>query len=570
MNVPLNWLSEYVDLPKDVKVLTDKLTMIGHLLDKTKKVDGETVIDLELRGNRADMFGLIGVARDIATAFGKNLKLPPTTPLPKTDPKSPLILAEKSATSLVKRYIAVKLSVKVGPSPKWLADRLTVYGIPSLNNVVDITNYVMVETSHPMHAFDYDKLKGHKLILRRAKSGEKFDTIQQGTTLSLTTEDLAIADQTSVQCLNIIGGFDSRVTDLTKSVILETAVYDSASTRRTARRHKVFTEGGSRHEKLQDPDELPFTLARAAYLLKELASAKIESGVSDYYPNSVSPKIISFNFSEVSRLTGCQVSDSEIKSILENLEFKVVQNKVTVPTFRTDVEASADLVEEVIRIHGYDKIPSTPLSGQIPEPATYSSYAIQETVRNYLNSLGLDEVITLSMVPNSWSSNGIKLVNPPDTDAATLRSSLHPSLASYAKKLLDYNQPYAAVFEIGKTFHSRKNLFTETLSLGIAIGGQTEIKHWKTSPRPVEFSDLKGIVDAFPKPLGVSQINVEYDSQDGVLWAEINVDELLKEIPPYTNNYSVVSKFTPIIEDINATLTTKFDTLINQIKKVSL
>ena len=570
MNVPLNWLAEYVDLPKDTKVLTDKLTMIGHMLDKTKNVDGETVIDLELRGNRADMFGLIGTARDVAAAFDTKLKLPPITPIPPTNPKSPLVKVEPNAKNVVHRYTALTLKIKVGPSPDWLIQRLKSLDIPSINNVVDITNFVMYETGEPMHAFDLNKLAGKHLILHRAKKDEKFSTIQQGQIVSLSPDDLVICDDAGPEALTMIGGLNSKVTSDTTDILLEAAVYDQANSRRTAKRLKIFTDSGVRHEKLLDPNQVEAALKRSVHLLQKLANAKITSDVSDYYPHPISPKTIDFDTSEVSRLTGSQVSDSEIKSILTRLEFKASGHKITVPTFRTDVESSADLVEEVIRIHGYNKVPSTPLSGQIPEPATYPSYAIQETIKNHLTSVGLDEVITLSMIPNSWAPDGIKLVNPPDPDSATLRPSLHHSLATYAQKLLDYNQPHAAVFEIGKTFqHHHKNLFTEKLSLGIAIGGQTAPQHWKTSPRSVEFADLKGIVDTFQKLMGAPRLNIEYGSQDNIFWTEINVDELLKEVPAYTNNYSIVSKFTPIIEDINVTLNTKYDTLINQIKKSS-
>jgi phenylalanyl-tRNA synthetase beta chain len=539
MNVPLTWLSDYVDLPKSSRDLTTKLTSIGHMLDKTKQVDNETVIDLELRGNRADMFGLIGVARDIAAAFDTKLKLPPIVSLPKTDPNSPLIQAEKSASAFVKRYIAIKLSVKVGPSPKWLADRLLSYGIPALNNVVDITNYVMVETSHPMHAFDFDQLKGHKLVLRQAKSGEKFDTIQQGTTLTLSSDDLAIADTSSVQCLDVIGGYHSRVTEATTTIILETAVYDSATPRHTARRHKIFTEGGSRHEKHQDPEELPFTLARAVYLLKQTAQAKIESDVSDYYPAPITQKVIDFNYSEVARLTNTQVSDSEIKSILTRLEFKLSGHKVTVPTFRTDVEGSADLVEEVLRIHGYDKVPSLPLSGPMPPPQTYPSATIQDRLRQLLASLGVSEIITLPMLSNSYAvQDSIKLVNPPDPDRAILRHSLIPSLVDQASKLSGRQQSLISLFEIGKVFVKKSSDYAESLKLGI-VTNET-IYH------------LTGIIQQLGSLLGISDLPAYIATHpNNVFAAEIDVQFILDHLPQFVQNYEIISQFPPVIEDIN-------------------
>jgi phenylalanyl-tRNA synthetase beta chain len=560
MNVPLNWLSEYVDLPESERVLTDKLTSIGHMLDKTNKVGNETIIDLELRGNRADMFGLIGVAREVSAAFNTKHKLPPAAALPKTDSKSLLIHAEKSVSGLVKRYMAVKLAVIVGPSPKWLADRLVSYGIPALNNVIDVTNYVMVETSHPMHAFDFDRLNGHKLTLRLANQGEKFDTIQQGTTLSLSSEDLAIADDSTVQCLNIIGGFDTRITDTTGHIILETAVYDSGSVRKTARRHKVFTEGGSRHEKYQDPEELPFTLARAVYLLKEIASANVESEVSDYYPHPTIQKTIDFDFSEINRLTGINVPDSEIKSILTRLEFTVSDHQITVPSFRTDVRESADLVEEVIRIYGYDNIPAVPLSGPMPSPQSYPSSVIQEHLRQCLTSLGLSEIITLPMISNNYAANNsIRLINPPDPDRATLRRSLIPSLMEHAIKLQNRQQLNVAIFEIGKVFYLDSSKYTESLKLGI-VSAQT-VYH------------LTGLIQQLGNLLGIPDLPAEIITHPvNVFSAEIDVQYILDHLPPFVSAYKIVSQYPPVIEDINVNYSEypgAYEKIIHKIKSLS-
>lgn len=559
MNVPLNWLAEYVNLPKDTKVLTDKLTSIGHMLDKTTKVGNETVIDLELRGNRADMFGLWGIAREVAAATGSDLKLPKIAKLPPVDPKSPLVNVQPSAVSLVLRYIAVKMNVAVGPSPKWMVDRLAAYGIPSVNNVVDITNYVMVESSHPLHAFDYNKIKGGQLILRRAKNGEKFATVQQGTTLILSSEDLAIADQSSVQCLNIIGGFDSRVTESTTTIIVESAVYNQANTRRTSRRLKTITEGGSRHEKHQDPNGVVQALARAVDLLIQEAQGKIIGQTCDYYPQVVKPKIIKFEVSEVSRLTEASLSLSEITNILSKLEFK---NKkltpktleVIVPTFRTDIEGSADLVEEVIRLYGYDKVLEKPIADATPVPNNYPSFTISEKLRDTFALLGVDEVITLTMV----SDGEVKLVNPPDPEVSYLRTMISPSLVTYVNRLLNLRHKQATIFEVGKTFTKTGQKYTEHLHLGIAVGG-----------KGIAVSDLTGRLQKAAELLGVEQLPVTVGQEDNIYWAEIDVDKLVKLLPPFANPYSVISTFTPIIEDVNVTYMGDYDELIKKIKSLS-
>lgn len=548
MNVPLSWLGEYVKLPKDVKALTDKLTSVGHMLDKVNKVDGETVIDLELRGNRADMFGLIGVAREVAAVTGSKLKLPPVTTLPQVDKNSPLVNVQPSAVDLVTRYTAVKLQVKVGPSPKWMVDRLTAYGISSVNNVVDVTNYVMVETSHPLHAFDFDLIKGGRLILRSAKKGEKFATVQQGTTLVLSDQDLAIADQNSVHCLSIIGGHDSRVTDQTSHVILESAVYNSANCRRTARRLKTITEGGTRHEKHQDPNGVSLSLARSVDLLKQIASAKIESLTSDYYPHPVKPKIIKFDPQEITRLTGLQIPLPTVNKILSNLGFTTRNQDIIVPTFRTDIESQADIVEEIIRVYGYDLIPSTPISDPTPVPSTYLSYAAGEKLRGELIKLGLNEAITLTMV----KTGQIKLVNPPDPALSYLRTDIAPSLVKYAHRLLDLRQQRVALFEIGKTFFQKRNSYQERLHLGITVS-----------------SNLTGILQKLAQLLGVDQVPAQIGEVESVYWAEIDVDKLQTSLPLFTNPYSVVSQFPPIIEDVNVAYTGNYAAIVARIKKVS-
>jgi phenylalanyl-tRNA synthetase beta chain len=517
MNVPLHWLSEYVTLPKSESELTDKLTMVGHMLDKRKEVNGEVVIDLELRGNRADMFGMIGVARDVATIFNTPLTMPKAAVLPKTDPKMPLIKADKSIAGLVKRYIAVSLDVIVKPSPKWLADRLLAYGIDPINNVVDVTNYVMVETSHPMHAFDADKLSGSALHLRLAKSGEKFETIQQGTTLKLHKEDIAICDEKSVQCLTCIGGAHTKVTDNTKRIILETAVYDAANCRRTDRRHKVATEGGGRHEKHQDPHELPYALARAIDILKEIAEGQVTSGVSDYYPHPIKPLVVDFRPETVTRLVGVTISEKEIITILESLDFKVTPSKshlrVIVPSFRTDIKEEADIVEEVVRIWGYEKIPTETLSGELPKVGTPAHVIFEHHVREILKNLQLNEVITSTLIPNdivpTYEKNGsfapvVKLINAPDPNTATLRPSLLPNLVAYAKRGFAFRQERIAFFELGKVYAQPKTKkYEEYATLGIVMGGTTS-SSWSTKAQPLTFFDLKGVIIAVGEAIGVS------------------------------------------------------------------
>jgi phenylalanyl-tRNA synthetase beta chain len=599
MNVPLAWLSDYIKLPKSEQELTDRLTLVGHMLDKRKETEGDVVIDLELRGNRADMFGMIGVARDLSAIFDT-----PLATLPKTDPKSPLLSADAEVKTLVKRYIAVKLEVKVKQSPQWLATRLRAYGIEPINNVVDVTNYVMVETSHPMHAFDFDKLEGGKLHLRMAKTGERFDTIQQGTTLTLSREDIAIADTKGVQCLTCIGGTHTKVTDTTTTILLETAVYNAASCRRTARRHKVMTESGNRHEKHQDPEELSFVLARAIKLLEEVAEANVVSTVSDYYAQPAKPATIAFDPHTITRLVGVTLSTADITRILTSLGCNVKPAgkhlSVTVPSFRTDIEQVADIVEEVIRVWGYDKIPVVTLSGELPTATTPAHVEFVTTLRTALQTLQMNEVITSTLIPQATVAlfqkqktfaPTITLVNAPDPDCATLRPSLLPNLVEYAKRSLGFRQKRIAFYEIGNTyFQPKKKTYKETMAVGLIMGG-TLPASWQTEARTLTLFDLKGVVEAVGLALGYTIIAVpdtahpslglaqaslkvgehsigtigiidpaitkERGIKEPLYYAELSITALMGAPRTDAQPYQIAPQYPPILEDISLVLPQK-------------
>ncbi len=564
MIVPLSWISDYVKVPP-VKELTDRLTSIGHMLDKVTKKDSELLIDLELRGNRADMFGLMGIAREISAAFNLPFTPPPTINLPKKDKLSSLIAVQSDVSDLVTRYEAVHIKVKIEPSPKWLTDRLALYGIPSINNVVDVTNFVMMEYGQPLHAFDFHQLSGGQLILRRGKPQEKFHTIAQGQVVTLTHDDLVIADDTQAQALTMIGGLNSKVTEKTTDIILESAVYNPANCRRTSRRLKIFTESGLRHEKHLDPNQVESALSRAYYLLQQTASAHAIGLISDYYPNPVKQLSIDFDPIEVKRITGTDVAINEIQNILDRLDFKFTKNKIHVPTYRTDIKEGADIVEEIIRIYGYDNVPSLPLADAIPVPQTYPEVNLMEQVRDQMVKLGFNEVITLSMVENDQAKGGIKLVNPPDPDRAMLRTKLSPSLEAYTNRLLNLQQPRVAIFEIGKVFWQKANKYSESLHLGMALGGLDQPPSWNNPSRPVTIFDIKGRIEKLQQLLGVPKLNYELSQENGVFLAEIILDSLT--IPRFVDNYAVVSRFPAIIEDVN--LKGEFEKLASQIKKLS-
>jgi phenylalanyl-tRNA synthetase beta chain len=570
MNVPLKWLSDYVKLPKDRQELTDRLTAIGHMLDKTTSQGHDTVLDLELRGNRPDLLGLIGVAREISAAFHTPLHFPVTKPLPKKDPTCPLVSVNPDAVDLVTRYTAFTLQVKVGPSPKWLAEKLVAWGVPSINNVVDVTNFVMIETGQPLHAFDLNKLSGQKLILRKAKPNERFATIQQGLVLNLSPQDLVIGDSHQPQALTMIGGLHSKVTDHTTNILLESAVYHHGNCRRSSRRLKIFTDSSVRHEKILDPRQVEIALSRAYYLLTQLAQAKSTSLVSDYYPKPIRSPKINYQPSDCFRLSGLDIPISSQKKILSSLEFSVVSQhkslQVTPPYFRTDITQSADIVEEVLRIHGYSHIPSQPFIDTQPPPATYTSYALQDLLRSHLLALGLNEVITLSFVPTTSNPHHLHIINPPDPDTATLRSSLTPNLVKYAQSLLDRNQAHVGVFEIGKVFSAHPQP-QEKIAVAFAVAGQNQPSTWLTTPKPVSIYTITGILQTLEKLLGQAITTPTFTTHQHIFVCEFEL--VTPKVPTHFNPYQILSQYPPVVEDINISTIKPYSKIVQIITQVA-
>jgi len=294
MKIPLNWLNEIIPLPADNGVLTDKLTMVGHMLDKRLVIDGEEVVDLELRGNRADCYSILGIAREVSAIFDTKVKLLQTLELTKV---SKLLNSNLSVdTPLVKRAAMTEaFDVKITKSPAWLVKKLTAYGMESVNNIVDLTNYVMIETGEPMHAFDSDKVKG-ELQIRLAKEGEKMITFQ-GATLTLTKNDLVWSRGTEV--LSVAGAIGEKyhsISETTKNILVEAANYDRANIRRSVYRHNLLTEAGIRHEKELDPNMVDNALGRFLFLLKKHGWGTPNCKIYDYYPKKLNPWKLKLNF----------------------------------------------------------------------------------------------------------------------------------------------------------------------------------------------------------------------------------------------------------------------------------
>lgn len=485
---------------------------------------GDTVLDIDVTPNRADCFCHMGIAREIAALTQQTLRLPPAAYPEEGPPIQDFISVEIWDPDLCPRYTASLIQgIKIGPSPRWMQDRLLAAGQRPINNVVDITNYVMLELGQPLHSFDYDLIGGRKIIVRRAREGEVLTTLD-GTDRPLSPDMLVIADaDKAVAVAGVMGGASSEVAPSTTTILLEAANFDPTSLRRTATALKMRTEASLRFEKGLGADLAEAGLRRATRLIQELASGKVARGIADVYPGRKEPPVITLTPAEVARILGIQVSTEEIARILTSLGFVCTPGdmpevlKVAVPYWRTDVRQPADLVEEVGRIIGYDQIPTAMLSGEIPHHQADPKATLVDMVRDILVGSGLQEIITYSLTSESaldkvspsrrFSQSPVRLANPMSAEQSCLRTTLRAGLLATLAANQRHETGPIRLFEAGRVFLPRDNdLPDQRDMLGIAVAGplQSAAGGWKGETEPLDFFDAKGIIENLFCQLGVA------------------------------------------------------------------
>lgn len=465
MIVSKEWLADYVDLSMPMEELTDRLTITGLNLEGIEEVGADTAIDLEVTSNRPDCLGHIGVAREVAVIFGKKLKKPE----PRPSGSGPKIAETTSVTieadDLCPRYTArVIKGVKIGPSPDWLANRLRSLGIAVINNVVDITNYVMMEIGQPLHAFDFAKLKGGKIIVRRSTQGEEFTAIDHKT-YTLTGEEVVIADaERPVALGGVMGGADTEVTDETVDVLIEAADFDQMAVRGAARRHVLFSPSSYRFERGVDPEGIDWASRRCCELILELAGGELCEGVIDEGNQEDTRPTIKLRYDQIPRILGIEVEKDEVRRILTDLGCEETHNcdhcvKAIPPTWRADLTREADLLEEVARIHGYDRIPEDVGVRMAPSHRTREDVVL-ERVRHAMTAAGFDEALTLSAVDENasdafqpWTGEApLAVATPVLRRANRLRQTVVPSLLECRRLNETQSNPTIELFEIAKVY----------------------------------------------------------------------------------------------------------------------
>ena len=530
MLISYKWLKELTETRLSPQELRERLTMVGLAIDAVEEQDHDAVLDVEVPSNRPDCLSHVGVAREVAVIENGRMQLP-SGKTPKTDGRSAsLTSVEIKDPDLCPRYAArLVRGVKIGPSPDWLAKRLETIGQRPINNVADITNYVLHELGQPLHAFDFAKLAGPKIIVRRAAPGEKLKTLD-GVERALTGDTLVIADaEKPVALAGVMGGEESEISTGTTDVLIESAYFDPHSVRQTARQLAMDTEASRRFERGADCDGVLRAQQRCIELICEIAGGVATDDAIDIYPQPLSERTLGLRPERVEGLTSLSVQPDEILRILGGLGFETTGESFNfkVPSWRIDVEQEEDLVEDVARHTGYEKIreelPPASLSGEY-QPSEMQ----QRSLRRALNAFGFDEAINFSFIAQEsrfelipslrgHENDQPQLANPIIEDAAWMRSTLLPGLLSSLRHNFNHGIRDVRLFEIGRIFSisTAGELPQETLALAVVATGGALEENRAQAERELDFFDLKGALETAVdwmnlSPLAFSQTSVRH------------------------------------------------------------
>jgi len=463
MKVSLDWLKDYVEVTQTPEELAEMLTLLGAEVESVTDLGGDVCIELEINSNRPDLLGTIGIAREVAAATGQKLKLPPVGFPEEGEPIESETSVDVLDPELCPRYTARLIrGVTIKPSPPWMHRRLEAIGLRPINNVVDITNYVLMECGQPLHAFDFSLLEGGRIIVRRGRTGETITSIDE-TECKLTPERLVIADaRRPVAVAGVMGGADSEVSNTTVDVLIESAVFDPVSIRRSSRALNLASDSSYRFERTVDPVGCEWASRRAISLIRELAGGTVSKGLIDVNTVDLSEPLVKMRLSRIPRVLGVEIPAAEVRRILDALEFGIVESgddtlTVAIPPFRREVCREIDLIEEVARVWGYDRIPET--SGMSIKVGTVSKVeAVSRFIHETLVRAGYDEVVTTSFVApgcasdlTPWPRKGpVIIINPLRADESALRASVLPGLLHVKQHNQDRGLTDADIFEISR------------------------------------------------------------------------------------------------------------------------
>ncbi|MGA2262888.1 MAG: phenylalanine--tRNA ligase subunit beta [Acidobacteriota bacterium] len=531
MKISIEWLQEYLDLPVNLAQLREDLTMIGLLVESISEDCGTAVLELEITSNRPDCLSYLGVAREIAALYNQRLKYPRTARVLRISEERIPYSIEIRDPDLCPRYVGLVLDgIRVAPSPEWMQRRLEASGVRPVNNIVDITNYILLERGHPLHAFDFDRLHEGRIVVARACAGQKMMTLD-GVERELDDQMLLINDGAGPVAIGgVMGGRDSEIGEWTQRVLLECAYFQPASIRRTSKKLGLSTEASYRFERGADWNGLTAAIARTCYLIQKLAGGRIAGSIRDILPAAMAPIQIELVQEHAESLLGVSLTPARIQSMLRRLNFKPVRKGagrwlVQCPTYRADMELEADLIEEVARFYGYQNIPTTiPASKTVGKPSHDSPY--ESSARRILLGLGYTECINLSFASEQQhhrfpltEGQALEIRNPLTEETQFLRAHLAPGLVRTAKHNFNHNQRMVNVFEIGKVFRRSDNgAVVERNTLGLLGTGGWAGGNWDNPATDYDFFHLKGIITTFLAGMRCAPVDIVPDSQ--VSWLD--------------------------------------------------
>lgn len=528
MLVPIEWIKEYVDVPADTQEIANRLTMGGLEVERIEESATGTVLDVYITPNRGDCLSLVGIAREIAGLFDTPLKAP--TPPPSE--RGGEVAKNTSVTildpDLCPRYAArIVRNIRIEPSPLWMQKRLEAAGQRPINNLVDVTNYVMLELGQPLHAFDLDTLAEERVVVRRAYEGERLTTLD-GVERELNPNMLVIADaERAVAIAGVMGGAESEVTETTVNLLLESAHFNPLSIRRTARAVGMRTEASYRFERVVDPDGVRRAVDRACELLEGMGQPKAVNGIVDVYPNPPAPKEIMLRIQRTIDLLGIpDITIDEAQDCLRRIGLYAVREgdslRVAIPGFRPDLTMEEDLVEEVGRIYGYDNIPETLPIGATTKGGDSEEGQFIARIKGLLASCGMQEVVTHSLTPSSlldFSAEDPRRVpvrNALSSEIGGLRRSHLPGLIQVAQRNATRAAQHSlALFEVGRVWQNEiiaeMHTPVEFLSIAGLLMGEMEEAGWQKerSPLIADFGAIRGVLERLLERLHISNAVIE-------------------------------------------------------------
>ncbi|RMH71075.1 MAG: phenylalanine--tRNA ligase subunit beta [Gemmatimonadetes bacterium] len=603
MKASYNWLKSLVHFHLTPDELADKLTLIGLEVEKVTPIHDDFCIEFEITPNRSDCLSHIGIAREIAAHLGKTVTYPPVKFQESETPITEVTSVQIDYPEGCPRYCArVIRNVKIEPSPEWLQRTLETCGIRPINNIVDATNYVLLEMGQPLHAFDLDQLDEHRIIVRQATSNETFITLD-GVERKLAPDSVVIADGSRAVALGgVMGGLNSEVTPETQNILLESAYFTPRLIRLGSKFVKLHTEASHRFERGVDPNGVPLALDRVAQLILSLAGGELLHGQIDAGQTEWQNPTVTVRPSRVNHLLGTNLDARTMVSLLETIEFETYITDTAVitvqaPTFRTDMDREVDIIEEIARLYGYDNIETTlPKGGSFSARRSPSEICV-DRLRERLVGIGFTEIYNFSFMDAALFDKlnlpetdarrkTIELSNPLGADQATMRTTLIPQLLQTAKWNQNRGTKQLRLFELAKTFKpvEGQKLPQEDMTLGLIMMGDRHPPHWSQSIIPLDVFDIKGAIETLLESLHISgkqfdmseepfyhpkkaatlfvngdrigtfgELHYKVTQQFGLdappLVAELNIS-ILKNHLPRTMQYQTLSSFPPSLRDL--------------------